>query len=396
MLTAIRSFANECVAKSSELDEIDYGDSKIILEVGGYCYIAVVVQGEPSKQFIEKIRTTLGKIIVKHGKDIETYNGDQLLVSNHVEYLLENLIDKNNSLQDKQKPSRKGKPPTTLLWLLTIFLSIIFVPLGLSYYRSGVAKKIEKATVIALDATPELSVYRLIPQVKQGKLTLTGRVTSETLRGQAAMVVSKIAQEENLKIDNQIIAVNVPPDINVVAQQVQLVTSILNQQEGVALVSRLEANTVNVEGFVLKQQNTQPWINAFKKIPGVNQVSLSISRELPTLPIRIYFQSGLVTLNYSEMSSKLEEVKKFLEKYPHLHLRLIGYSDRVGLKSKNQNLALNRANSVKQSLIDQGVDSTRLQIVAREGVPLGITPNQPLWLSRCVLFEPFITVEQNN
>ena len=37
MLTAIRSFATDLIAESSELDEIDYGESKIILEVAGYC-----------------------------------------------------------------------------------------------------------------------------------------------------------------------------------------------------------------------------------------------------------------------------------------------------------------------------------------------------------------------
>ncbi|NEO01250.1 MAG: hypothetical protein F6K50_39340, partial [Moorea sp. SIO3I7] len=42
MLTAIRSFVNDCIAQSgdvAEIDAIDYGTSKIILEVEGYCYL---------------------------------------------------------------------------------------------------------------------------------------------------------------------------------------------------------------------------------------------------------------------------------------------------------------------------------------------------------------------
>jgi hypothetical protein len=50
MLTAIRSFANECMSRSestTELDAINYSGSKILLEVAGYCYLAVIIRGEP-------------------------------------------------------------------------------------------------------------------------------------------------------------------------------------------------------------------------------------------------------------------------------------------------------------------------------------------------------------
>ena len=40
MLTAIRSFANECIREGSELDSIDYGDWQIPIEVAGYCYLS--------------------------------------------------------------------------------------------------------------------------------------------------------------------------------------------------------------------------------------------------------------------------------------------------------------------------------------------------------------------
>ncbi len=42
MLTAVRGFVNDCISQSGdlplELDSIDYGTSKIVLEVAGYCY----------------------------------------------------------------------------------------------------------------------------------------------------------------------------------------------------------------------------------------------------------------------------------------------------------------------------------------------------------------------
>ena len=61
MLTAIRSFANDCMnqaGKSAELNEIEYDDFSIVLEVAGYCYLAIVLQGRPPKDFANKTRAT--------------------------------------------------------------------------------------------------------------------------------------------------------------------------------------------------------------------------------------------------------------------------------------------------------------------------------------------------
>ena len=50
MLTAIRSLFNDSMdmpGRAQELDQISYGESTILLEVAGYCYLAVVVHGLP-------------------------------------------------------------------------------------------------------------------------------------------------------------------------------------------------------------------------------------------------------------------------------------------------------------------------------------------------------------
>jgi hypothetical protein len=79
MLTAIRSFVNDCIVQSgevSELNQIEYGDSKIMLEVAGYCYMAVVIKGEPPHSFINKMRRNVSNLILNYGKLIQEFNGD--------------------------------------------------------------------------------------------------------------------------------------------------------------------------------------------------------------------------------------------------------------------------------------------------------------------------------
>ncbi|BAU66879.1 hypothetical protein STA3757_42850 [Stanieria sp. NIES-3757] len=383
MLTAIRSFANDCMASDSELDLIDYGNFQIAIEVAGYCYLAIVIKGNPSKQYREKIRNILSLIVLQCSDEIREYNGDPRTIPNSIDASLQQLIEVNDS-------SEKSGSPKTLLWLIVILLSGILIPWGTIHYRSQVANRFEQKTAIALDAAPELSVYRLTPTVAKGKLTLVGRVPNERLRTQAEAIASKIAQEANLELNNQIVAVNIPPDLSLTAQEVQRVTNLVNQLPDVAIQSRYQATTVTVSGFVLDQRQLPLLPTAFRQIPGVDTVVINTSKQLPTIDTQVYFELGVSQLKSDETYSKIKNVKNFLKQYPQLNLRLTGYSDRLGSRSKNQQLSEERASNVKAALVAQGVDPKRLEVTFSLDYPPNITKDDPIWLSRCVQFEPLM------
>ena len=243
MLTAIRSFANECIREGSELDSIDYGDWQIPIEVAGYCYLAVVVAGEPPKQFIAKIRQVLGEIVIEHGEAIQNFDGNLADVPPGIEAKLKQLSE-----LEKDKP-KKSSP--VLLWLLIFILGVIFIPWGVISYRARIARQIEQTVATQLDAAPALSVYRLNSQVKDGKLTLSGRVPSEDQRNQAAAVTQGIARQNELQLDNQIVAVNVPQDPSLVRGEIARLTSLFNRQPQVAIATTYLPKTLTVEGFIL-------------------------------------------------------------------------------------------------------------------------------------------------
>ena len=394
MLTAIRSFVNECVFQSeqvSELNEIDYNDRKIILEVAGYCYLAVVVKGEPSKKFIQKIRDTLSTIVLRYGKAIEDFDGDRATIPQPVQPLLDRLIQ----TQTKEKKSQR---PTTLLILLLILLSAIILPWGYIHWRSRVASQLEYETAVALDAAPQLSVYRLIPHISKGKLTLSGRVPHDRLRILAAEVAVSIATRENLELDNQILAVKIPPDAGLTAGEVQRVTSILNQRNGVKISSHFgyKTKTVTVVGTLLDVTDNEQITQVFKQIPGVDAVVSTVQIQLPTIETRIYFDLGSAKLKSKDISSKIKAVQQFLDRHPRLHLKIIGHSDGTGKLSTNQELVIKRASSVQQALIDKEINPARLHISGTPKPPLDFTSNQPLWLTRCVRFEVFIPPQTSN
>ncbi|MBN3906533.1 MAG: OmpA family protein [Nostoc sp. NMS1] len=384
MLTAIRSFANDCINQSgsvTELDAIEYGTSKIILEVAGYCYLAIVVQGEPSKKFILKMRQLFSTIIKEHGDLIEKFDGDPDLIPIEVNILLEEL--KNIDTQEKKK--NKLSP---LLLLGLIVVSTIFIPWGIWQYHSGVIRSIENQTSLALTSAPELAVYRLAVQVEHNKLKLTGRLPNQPLRQKAEQIV-KITSP-NWLIDNQILLVEVPADPVLAAAEVKRVTTVLNQTEGIAISAQYITGKVAVEGSVNRIADAQIITNAFDKIPGVKSVSSAVRVQPPQIEVRFYFQPDSASLMKADLKHKVQRVKFFLNQHPNKHLKIMGYSyDRTDANTNtSQKLALARAKAVQQALIKLGVEPSRLQVIGKTNLPPGIDATQPSWLSRCVTLEP--------
>jgi outer membrane protein OmpA-like peptidoglycan-associated protein len=381
MLTAIRSFVNECIVQpgeASELNQIEYGDSKIMLEVAGYCYMAVVIKGEPPHPFLNKMRQNVSNLILNYGKLIQDFNGDPGTIPDELHPLIKTLFDPLH----KEKST---KPPIALAGITLAALSLILVPWGIYQYRSSVERRLEANAVAALGSTPELAVYRLDVAVDGKTLKLTGKLPNQELRAQAEKIVASTAPK--LQLDNRIVAVDVPPDPVLTAAEVQRITAILNQREGVFISTRYGDRKVTVEGRVIDGADSQKIAQALKQIPGVQSVISTVKLEPPKITSRIYFQQGTTKLD-STYGEIIASVKNFMDRYPHKQIKIIGHSDRTGELATNQQLSLRRAAAVRDALVRQGADPKRLQTIGSPNPPPGLEPNQPRLLSRCVLFEP--------
>ncbi|MEG4232570.1 OmpA family protein [Microcoleus sp. Pol11C3] len=381
MLTAIRSFVNDCIlgpGQVSELNQIEYGDSKIMLEVAGYCYMAVVIKGEPPDSFIKKIRETVSNLIVNYAQVIHDFNGDPDTIPESLHPCIKTLFD--------PLPTEKStKPPIALAAIGLAVLSLILVPWGIYQYRSSVERRLEANAVAALASTPELAVYRLDVAVDGKTLKLTGKLPNQELRAQAEKIAASTAPK--LQLDNRIVAVDVPPDPVLTAAEVQRITAVLNQREGVSISTRYGDRKVTVEGTVRDSADAQKIAQSLKQIPGVQSVISTVKLEPLKITTRIYFQQGTTTLD-STHGEIIASIKKFMDQYPQKQIKIIGYSDRTGEIATNQQLSLRRAAAVRDGLVRQGADPKRLQTVGIPHPPADVEPNQPPLLSRCVVFEP--------
>jgi outer membrane protein OmpA-like peptidoglycan-associated protein len=383
MLTAIRSFVNDCIAQSgdiSEIDQIEYGSSQINIEGAGYGYLALVTKGEPPYSFIEKTRRSLGIIVQQYGEAIQHYDGDPSNVPEPVHAILADLAQQGQPSIEPQK----RKPPVALLAIATVLLSAVFIPWGIHQYRSGAHRRLEEQAQSALASDPELAVYRLDVEADRNSLTLSGMVPNDYLRQKAARLVS--SEVDRKPVENEIIAVNVPADPVLAAAEVDRVQAVLNQREGVEIAAKYEEGTVTVTGVVLEAAEAQEITQAFAQIPGVEAVTNTVQPQAQAIAARIYFGLNSSTLNSSELP-KIERIGVFLQEYPNQHLRLLGHSDRRGDSERNRQLAMARAEAVKAALVRQGIAPERLQLDGTTEPPRGIDAEQPLWLSRCVEFE---------
>jgi hypothetical protein len=79
MLTAVKEFVKDSFSSQSEegeLDELQYGRMRIIIEYGRELYMAVLVKGQETKELRPAIRKMLRYIHRKYTRGFDTWDGD--------------------------------------------------------------------------------------------------------------------------------------------------------------------------------------------------------------------------------------------------------------------------------------------------------------------------------
>src|SRR3954454_8238059 len=75
---------------------------------------------------------------------------------------------------------------------------------------------------------------------------------------------------------------------------------------------------------------------------------------------RLLFDTTSATLQPSSQE-QLHNVAEILKASPNVHVKIGGYTDNTGDASANQRLSQQRADSVKQELINMGISADRLE-----------------------------------
>ena len=380
MLTAIRSFVSEYIAKAddvSEINEIDYGNSQIILEVAGHCYLAVVIDGTHTKQYKEKMSSIFSNLLQDYGEDIAAYEGNSETIPSEVDQLLGNLLNQNPQNPRRQRPPALGIIALVILGIFTLFG-------GINQYQHWQNQRLSTKINKILKDTPELATYELEAEVKNKEVKLEGILNEEKLKQLAQEKAQFIAPKRD--INNNIVALESLVNPLLVDIRLKETLTQLNQHQGTDITSTYENGKVTLEGIAESWTDIAAINRNIASIPGVLEVINQIEAKIPSVEERIYFKISSTQLEKRDINSKIGEVAKFLKLHPEVKLQIIGYSNRLNESGDNGRIARERAITVKEAFEAQGIDSNRLKISAKTSLPPNVRAGDPKWLSRCATF----------
>lgn len=316
MLTAIRSFVNEWIAKQgehAEINGIEYGDSTIYLEVAGYCYLAVVLKGNPSEKLTQTVTEALSSIVYDHGDPIKHFDGDRsALTTETLDAKLGTIIDSRPDTQAKKKTGSK-----TAAIGLGIMLLLLCTFMGYRWYQSILEHNLQTRVAHAIRSDAALALYRITVSVSDGKAVLEGGVPDLSLKQHAETVAQTVAPKA--VVTNRLM----------VARPFSALEDEIKKQ-----LERMQHRLVPPAG----------------------------------LRMYLFFDSGSSRLTMAQRSH-LPQLRWLMDLYPTIYLKIEGYSDHIGTPQQRLTIATARADAVRKLLLSYGVSPKRMEAAGTVDYP---------------------------
>jgi hypothetical protein len=181
MLTAIRDFVHDSFKRggqNEELDEVQYGDQRIIIQSGRAVYLAVVITGVEPEGFRARLHEFLSDLHVKHEKSLRQFNGDPTVLPNLQPKINRLIAEFSEGTKGPQPMSRQGK---MILFGIGI-ITVLCIALAWFYLQFTIAllpvafPSSTPTTTLTPTATPTLTPT----STATATLTLTATSTSTT------------------------------------------------------------------------------------------------------------------------------------------------------------------------------------------------------------------------
>ncbi|MDQ7060157.1 MAG: OmpA family protein [Sulfurimonas sp.] len=134
--------------------------------------------------------------------------------------------------------------------------------------------------------------------------------------------------------------------------------------------------SVNAEGcFIDGDDDMDTVLNAMDKCPNSPAASAVNAEGCPiVINLHINFENDSFEVDAAS-DTNIQDFADFLNKYPAYNAKIVGHTDSRGPASYNLGLSANRANAVKNLIVDKGVSADRLQAIGL-GEDSAIADNQ--------------------
>ncbi len=149
LLIALQSFGRDCIdeTEAGNLDQIEYGENKVLIESAGSIIMTILVKGDISSKLLKNLRLVFSNIIKEHSEFLESYNGNSSSIPQTLSSSLKELVENHTVEEEKQKKF-------SILKFIIPVIFILLVVLGYYYYTQK--KKVSDILTTHL-------VYRHLP-----------------------------------------------------------------------------------------------------------------------------------------------------------------------------------------------------------------------------------------
>ena len=313
MLSAITDFIRTSFnRKNSELNEISFGDSKIILYESIFFYAAVVVHGSPDMEFNNNIDSFLNEIHIEYRDPLKKFKGS-MDGFRGISELLNEFINRSNAVTYPGGPGEKSFKKLK----------------AAAFVISALA-----AVLIVLSVIGEIRDYRLETKIMSKINNELPPYTHD---------IECDAEGDTLIIKGEISSPQTGEQIDKTVSSFPEVKKLINKT--------VSADFRTVEKF---RSDLTVFENKF-----TNLQVLFIRQEIQKIIIQ--FPSGTTAIG-SNQELQTHKIFEILKEYPEINVDIIAFNDPAGGFDVNKRLAEGRMSAIKNYLIFLGMDGDRINI----------------------------------
>ncbi|MCK5145626.1 OmpA family protein [bacterium] len=364
MLTAIQSFADEAFSQneSQDINEIQYGDQRIIIEAANSFYTAIVVKGVTPARFNGMVTRLLDRIQHQCGSELRDFQGDQSCFGS-AKQLLSELIKLFRDSQDEEMQKGQSKRPYGLI-LVASFIVLVLAIWGVSnlypYLRTS-----RHMTGLRNCLQADGGFAHVICNIENSRILLSGSVEDIKTEQRLDSLIS--THEAVDYVDNRVIIFTLKQSvISEIEHRFQPYTI-----DG-RLICRLhlDGTTVILEGHVSSRELKRHVGYLAGLVSGIAVVenNLDVSNSIDSKALiddveedPILFASGSYDLNHRQMQ-ELDSLAEWLISHRESWVIIKGFSDQSGSENVNNQISEKRAGVVRVYLFNRGVSHAQLAV----------------------------------
>lgn len=227
------------------------------------------------------------------------------------------------------------------------------------------------STVTQLSKPPESEITSEIPMTEGNSPNGNRLIDSTEVGGEKAVVDPPFIGEDNkrLDFDLKVLDINTLSEIDFAVTLADYSGSKAEKMQGntdqnrfAIDVSRFKEIIITSTGYLpltLQVDQSEDFANPILLTPATKGISMVLEQVL--------FKRGTAELLNENTSTFLSSLADFLKENPGIKILLEGHTDNLGNVLLNKELSLDRASSIRKSLVNQGVDFERIRIAGWGG-----------------------------